>query len=153
MVISFKSIKSEKDKHNKSKKFCVFSVSEADDFEYTKYAIFIEDKKLKILFGDKHQEILFNNIEYNQPYILWIFSEGINKKNETIFYLNKEKISKKINYKFPEAISSINIGFQNLKKQNNFEGIIGTFILFNKCFISNNPSNKKGSEIFEKIFL
>ena len=85
MVISFKSIKSEKDKHNKSKKFYVFSVSEADDFEYTRYAIFIEDKKLKILFGDKHQEILFNNIEYNQPYILWIFSEGINKKMKLFF--------------------------------------------------------------------
>ena len=153
MVISFKLIKSETDKHNKSKKYCVFSVSEADNFEYTRYVIFIEDKKLKILFGDKHQEVLFDSIKYNQPYILWIFSEGINKKNETIFYLNKEKITKKINYNFPETISSINIGFQNLKKQNNFEGIIGTFILFNKCFISNNPNNKKGSEIFEKIFL
>ena len=155
MVISFKLLKTEL-KTDKDKRYCVFSVSESDNYQYTKYVIFIEDKKLKIMFGEKYQELLlFDNIKYNQSYVLWIFSEGISKKNETIFYLNNEKIVKNINYKFPDSISTINLGFQDYKKQNNFEGIIGTYILFNKCFITgnNNPNNIKGSQFFEKIFL
>ena len=155
MVISFKLLKTE-DKTDKGKRYCVFSISEADNYQHTKFVIFIEDKQLKIMFGEKRQEILlFNNIKINQSYVLWIFSEGLNKKNETIFYLNNEKTVKNINYKFPDSISTINLGFQDYKKQNNFEGIIGTYILFNKCFITGNtnPNNIKGSQFFEKIFL
>jgi len=155
MVISFKLLKAE-NKTDKAKRYCVFSISEADNYQHTKFVIFLEDKKLKIMFGEKRQEILlFNNIKNNQSYVLWIFSEGLNKKNETIFYLNNEKIIKNINYKFPESIATINLGFQDYKKQNNFEGIIGTYILFNKCFITgnSNTNNIKGSEFFEKIFL
>ena len=153
MVISFKLIKIEQDK-NKSRKYCIFSVSESEDFQYTKYIIFIEDYKLKITANGKTQEI-FNNIKFEQDYVLWIFSNGINKKNETIFYLNTKKTTKNINYSFPDMITSINLGFQDYKEQNNFEGILGTFILFNKSFITNdsNPNSLKISIFFEKIFL
>jgi len=134
MVISFKLIKLEQ-KLNISKKYCIFSISESDDI--TKFVVFIEDKKLKIISGDK-LELIFDNIKYNQAYILWIFSNEKNNKNETTFYLNNDKVIKTINYNFSDIISTINIGFQNNKQLKNFEGIIGTFILFNKCLLEDN---------------
>ena len=154
MVISFKLMKIEKiQENNKSRKYCIFSVSELENFQNTKYAVFIEDKKLKIYAGGNTQE-LFDDIRFDQVYNLWIFSDGIKKKNKTIFYLNDKKVIKTINYVF-DIITSINLGFQDYKQQNNFEGVLGTFLLFNKCFIKedNDPNNLKRYQFFEKIFL
>ena len=154
MVISFKLMKIDKE-NNKDKKYCIFSISETENFQYTKYVIFIENKKLKILANGKIQELFDENIIFEKEYVFWIFSDGINKKNKTIFYLNEKKVEKNVNYSFPTMISSINLGFQDFKQQNNFEGILGTYILFNKCFIKSdpNPNNIKQSVFFEKIFL
>ena len=154
MVISFKLMKIEQGNNN-PKKHCIFSISESENFQYTKYVLYIEDKKLKILANGKSQCLFEENIIFDKEYVLWIFSVGINKKNKTLFYLNDKKVEKVINYSFPTMITSINLGFQDFKEQNNFEGIIGTFILFNKCFIKtdNNPNNIKLSQFYEKIFL
>ena len=66
MVISFQLLKTD-NKTDKGKRYCVFSISEADNYQHTKFVIFLEDKKLKIMFGEKRQEILlFNNIKNNQ---------------------------------------------------------------------------------------
>ena len=156
MVISFKFMESpqKQNKNNKSKKYCIFSVSELEKFQNTKFAIFIEDKILKIFYNGNTQELFTEKINYETSYVLWIFSEGNKKNNKTIFYLNEKKIEKNINYVFPDIITTINLGFQDYKQQNNFEGIIGTFILFNKCFVRNskNPNDLKVSAFFEKIF-
>ena len=154
IVISFKLMDLSQE-NNKARKYCIFSVSEADNFQNTKFVVFIEDKKLKILANGKSQELFEEKIIYDKTYVLWLFSEGINKKNKTIIYLNNKKFETNINYSFPSIISSINLGFQDYKQHNNFEGIIGTFILFNKCFIKdfNNSNNIKINEFYEKIFL
>ena len=157
MVISFKLLESSKmeKENNKFRKYCIFSISEREKFENTKFAVFIENKILKIFYDGNTQELFKEKIIYNNLYVLWIFSEGTKKNNKTIFYLNDQKIEKNINYVFPQIIYSINLGFQNDKQQNNFEGIIGTFILFNKCFIknNNNPNDIKANTFFEDIFL
>ena len=154
IVISFKLMDLSQE-NDKSRKYCIFSVSEADHFQNTKFVIFIEDKKLKILANGKTQELFEEKIMYDKIYVLWLFSEGVNKKNKTVIYLNNKKIETNINYSFPSMISSINLGFQDYKQHNNFEGIIGTFILFNKCFIKdiNNSNNAKINDFYEKIFL
>ena len=153
IVISFKLMKIQNEENITNKKYTIFSISEADQFQYTKYIIYIEDKKLKILINEKKQkqQILFEDIRYDQSYVLWIFSDIYKKNYKTVFYLNGKKVVKNIEYTFPKSISSINLGFQDYKEQNNFEGIIGTFILFNKCFIKDSES--KEYQLFEDIFL
>ena len=109
IVISFKLMDLSQE-NNKARKYCIFSVSEADNFQNTKFVVFIEDKKLKILANGKSQELFEEKIIYDKTYVLWLFSEGINKKNKTIIYLNNKKFETNINYSFPSIISSINLG-------------------------------------------
>ena len=157
IVISFKFMGSPENgnENSKNKKYCIFSIYESDKFQNTKFSIFIENNILKIFYNNKIQEIFQEKIICNYSYVLWIFSEETMKNNKTIFYLNNQKVEKNLNYVFPSRISTINLGFRDYFQQNNFEGIIGTFILFNKCFIknSNNPNDIKVSRFFEKIFL
>jgi len=99
-----------------------------------------------ILFEKVYE--LFHNIEYNQTYVLWQFLLSNNKKSKTIFYLNERKVIKE-NLFYPKGIYDINLGFDSNKNQNNFVGILGTFILFNKSFIKD--ENSKNTKFYEGI--
>ena len=121
------------------------------------FIIYVENNILKMNILGKVQE-LFNKVQFNKTYVLWHFHQGDNKKGTSIFYLNKEKIIKK-KIIFLKEPYDINIGFEKIinKKdknnisQNNFEGIISTFILFKDCFIKDDNSNK--SNFYEETLI
>ena len=156
-VISFKLIKKEKENNEKdNKKYPIYSLSKNQ--ERNDFIIYIENKILKMEILGKAQE-LFKEIEYNKIYVLWHFHKGDNKKGTSIFYLNDQKVIKK-KLTFHKESYDINIGFErdiNSKSkgdnanQNNFTGIIGTFILFSNCFVCDDNSNK--SKLFEEDLL
>ena len=156
-VISFKLIINKNNiKEKDNKKYPIYSLYKKEGT--TDFSIFIENNILKMDILGKIYD-LFNNIEYNRAYILWHFHQGDNKKDTSIFYLNENKIIKK-NLTFNKEPYDIHIGFEKINnkdkdknniKQNNFTGIIGSYILFNNCFISDDDSNK--SKIFEEVLL
>ena len=128
-----------------NRKYTIFSLSKNENV--ISFNIFIEKNILKMtLFGKVYQ--LFDKIEYNQTYVLWQFLLSNNKKSKTIFYLNERKVVKE-NLFYPKGIYDINLGFDSNKNQNNFVGILGTFILFNKSFIK--EENSKNTKFFEGI--
>ena len=161
-VISFKLIKKEfinKKEINKinqdNKIYPIYSFIKKDGS--IDFIIYIESNILKMNILGKVQE-LFSNIGYNKTYVLWHFHQGDNKKGTSFFYLNKEKIIKK-KLTFLKESYDINLGFEkvinkqdkNDMAQNNFEGIIGTFILFKDCFINDDNSNK--SKFYEETLI
>ena len=128
-----------------NRKYTIFSLSKNENI--ISFNIFIEKNILKMtLFGKVYE--LFDNIEYNQTYVLWQFLLSNNKKSKTIFYLNERKAVKE-NLFYPKGIYDINLGFDSNKNQNNFVGILGTFILFNKSFIKD--ENSKNTKFYEGI--
>ena len=60
IVISFKLMNLSQN-YNKSRKYCIFSISEKENFHNTKFVIFVEDKKLKILTKGK---TFFSSIDF-----------------------------------------------------------------------------------------
>ena len=158
-VISFKLIMNKNDKNinneKDNKKYPIYSLIKKDGI--TDFSIFIENNILKMNILGKIYD-LFNNIEYHQTYILWHFHQGDNKKGTSIFYLNENKIIKK-KLTFLKESYNIHIGFEkiinnkdnNNINQNNFTGIIGTYILFNNCFINYDNNNK--SNFYEEVLL
>ena len=152
LVISFNLRKEQKTKIdeiniNNNKKYTLFSfvnIKEIIDFN-----LFIENNILKItLFGKIYD--LFPEIEFNKIYVLWHFVTGNNKKSTSIFYLNDKKLIKN-NLFYPKGFYDINLGFNNNENPNNFIGILGTFILFNKCFIKD--ENSKNTTFYEENLL
>ena len=132
IVISFNLIGNNTNNDIKDKKkYTLFSLSKNEDV--IDFNIFIENNTLKITLFGKIED-LFTDIECKKIYVLWLFMSGNNRKTTSIFYLNEKKIIKQ-NLFYPKDIYNINLGFDNNKNQNNFVGILGTFILFNKCFV------------------
>ena len=161
-VISFKLIKliadiniKKKDiKSNKkdNKIYPIYSLSKKDGV--VDFIIYIENNILKMNILGKTYE-LFKEIEINKAYVLWHFHNGDNKYGTSIFYLNDQKANfKKLT--FHNEFYNINIGFnrefnkkdKNIYNQSNFIGIIGTYILFNDCFIKDEKS--EASKFYEK---
>ena len=130
---------------NDNKKYTLFSLSKNENI--ISFNVFIENNTLKMtLFGKVYE--LFKNIEYNKTYVLWQFLLGNNKKSKTIFYLNEKKLVKEKLF-YPKGIYDINLGFDSNKNQNNFVGLLGTFILFNKSLIKEEDS--KNTKFYEEI--
>ena len=154
-VISFKLLVNE-NKVDNNKKYPIYSLSKKQ--EINDFIIYIENKILKMeILGNVHE--IFDDIEYNKTYVLWHFHKGDNKKGTSIFYLNDQKVIKK-KLIFKKESYDINIGFEkiinnkdknNLINQNNFTGIIGTYILFSNCFVCDDNSKKSIS--FEEDLL
>ena len=132
---------------NNNKKYTLFSL--VKDKDIIDFNLFIENNILKMTLLGKVYD-LFTDIESNKIYILWHFSTGNSKKSTTIFYLNEKKLVKQ-NLFYPKGYYDINLGFNNNRNQNNFEGILGTFILFNKCFIKD--ENSKNTSFYEENLL
>ena len=111
--------------------------------------IFIENNILKFNYNMKIYD-LFPDIKVNKNYVFWmVFPED--KKLELLFYLNNEK---KLlpHIKYPSNdFNEIFLGYnRNLNDNNdNFEGIIGTFILFNKCLIKDKNDSQNEIKIKE----
>ena len=131
-------------KYQNNKRYTIFSLSNNNNNNdnTTSFNIFIQNNILKMtLLGEIYE--LFTNIEYNKSYVLWQFLLG----NKTFFYLNEKKIIKE-DLLYPKGMYDINFGFNNNKNPNNFVGMLGTFILFNKSFMKDDDENNK---YYEKI--
>ena len=145
IVISFNLMK-----NDKSKKYNIFSFYQKDNNIIMN--IFIKNKKLKFFYNNKEYE-LFDNIEINENYIFWMVYPK-EKNSEILFFLNNSK--KFIPYIiYPSGeYDEILIGFNKDINNNNisidnFEGLIGTFILFNKCLIKDKNDNQNENKLIE----
>ena len=144
MVEKIKTKNSSTSNKNNNKKYTLFSLSKNE--ELIDFNIFIQNNTLKMsLLGTIYE--LFNDIQYNKIYVLWHFLNGNSTKTTSIFYLNDQKVIKQ-NLYYPKGKFNIHLGFDNNKDQNNFVGILGTFILFNKCFIKD--ENSKITKSYEQ---
>ena len=145
LVVSFKLMYNNENEKNK---FTIFSLTH----KYNNIMkVFIEDFKLKIQTkNDKKVIELYSKISPKQYYILWI-TQTKAKKDQMIIFLNGNKTV--INTKtYPGGNYIINLGC-NINKDNssidNFEGIIGTFILFRKSLIKDENDYRNITKLIE----
>ena len=136
-------------KNNNSQKYSIFSFYQKE--KNFCMNVFIENNTLK-LFYNFNKYVLFSDIKINKNYIFWmIFPKE--RKSYTLFYLND---SKKYlpHIKYPsEDYDEIYLGFSKDLNTNkyidNFEGVIGTFIFFNKCLIKDKNDNQNENKLIE----
>ena len=134
IAISFRLMNDIKNKNKDNSKYTIFSLVNKDNINLMN--VFIEDYKLKIKLKKEKKCFELYEISNNSNYVLWMIHK---KDKKLIFFLNNCKNSLNNAY-YPDGIYKINVGFENSKNDNttsvnNFEGIIGTFILFKKCLI------------------
>ena len=132
IAISFRLMNDIKNKNQDNFIYTIFSLVNKDNNNIMN--VFIEDNKLKIKLKKDKKCFELYEISNNSNYVLWIIHK---KEKKLIFFLNNCKNTLNNAY-YPDGIYKINVGFENSKKDtsvNNFEGIIGTFILFKKCLI------------------
>ena len=137
IVISFRLMNDNKNQNKDNSIYTIFSLINKDNTCIMK--VFIEDNKLKIKLKKEKRCNELYEISNNSNYVLWIIHKK-DKKHKIIFFLNNCKYSLN-NVMYPDGIYKINLGFENNNNDkytsiNNFEGIIGTFILFRKCLIN-----------------
>ena len=138
IVVSFKYTK-----NNSNNSICIFNIYEKNGKKKNIILnVYIHENQLKIkTYNNKHEKKLFNILP-NNNYVLWIFAVREKKKYRLIFYLNFDKIILK-DIKNPDCLYSIEIGFNSIStSRDNFVGLIGTFILFNKCLIKDENDNQ-----------
>ena len=130
IVVSFKLM----EKIN-TNKYTIFSFKNKE----TKImSVYIEGSILKIkMKKDKKEFELNEKISTNKCYILWIIQTK-SKKHKITIILNETKTIFNSVSSYPEGNYKIYLGC-DVNKDNisidNFDGIIGTLILFNKCLI------------------
>ena len=126
-----------------NKKYNIFSIFR----EKTIIRLYIENNKLFLNTCNNQNIELFNDIKYDNDYVFWMVHPN-KKKLKLLFYLNNNKnFINNINC-YPSDNYGISLGFD--KKSNNpdnFIGIIGTFILFNKCLIENKNDNQNETKL------
>ena len=154
-VISFYLLKNEKN-INKKSIFCFYS---EDGKKYIK--LYIENNILKFDQNSKETN-LFSDIKYNTNYIFWMIYPNDNHK-EIILILNDVRIliqpMKYPTFKYKEILLGFDKDFSFKNKSiNNFEGILGTFILFNCCLINDKNDNQneykiKGLNKYYELFV
>ena len=138
IVVSFRLMAN---KDNDVSKYTIFSIMNKEN---NLMQIYIEDNTVKLRVKKEKKAFELYKIYPYTNYVLWIIQSKA-KKHKMIFYLNNIKnIINSIYY--PEGYYSINIGFSNYNNANyaskdNFVGIIGTFILFEKCLIKDENDN------------
>ena len=136
-------------KNNNSQKYSIFSFFQKE--KNFCMNLFIENNILK-LFYNFNKYALFSDIKINKNYIFWmVFPKE--RKSYNLFYLNNSKRFLP-HIKYPsEDYDEIYIGFSkdiNTNKYiDNFEGVIGTFIFFNKCLIKDKYDNQNESKLIE----
>ena len=143
LVVSFKLM------NNKTNsKFTIFSMK--DKFCNIMMNVYIEDCKLKIKIKKEKERELNGKISLDKSYILWIIQTK-SWKHKMIIYLNENKTILSGIY-YPVGNYKINIGC-NIDKNNiatdNFIGIIGTFILFNKCLVKDEKDFRNITKLIE----
>ena len=131
-------------------KFTLFSFKNKDIKDINIMNVYIENNILKIKIKKEKKEYeLKDKIKINKSYVLWIIQSKA--RGHMIVYLNESKtIFNKM--KYPEANYKINIGC-NVNIDNisvdNFVGMIGTFILFNKCLVKDVDDYKNITKLLE----
>ena len=130
-----------------SRRYNIFSFysKEKDIFMST----YIQNSFLKFSYGWKEYD-LFSGIKINKNYTFWvIFSKD--KNGAVLFYLNGHK--KDFTFiKYPTfEYEEIYIGCNrdNDQSMDNFEGLIGTFIFFNKNLIKDKNDNQNENKLIE----
>ena len=146
IVISFCLMKNEKNNNKKS----IFSFYSEDRKQFLK--IYIENDLLKLNQNSKEID-LFYDIKLNTNYIFWIIYPN-DKKKEILLYLNEKKNSiqtmKYPSFKYKEILIGFDVNISSKNRSiNNFEGLLGTFILFNFCLINNKNDNQNYCKIME----
>ena len=131
-------------KYNKNnKKYNIFSIFREKNI----IRLYIENNKLFLNTCNNQNIELFNDIKYDNDYVFWMVHPN-KKKLQLLFYLNNNiNFINNINC-YPSDNYGISLGFD--KKSNNpdnFIGIIGTFILFNKCLIENKNDNQNETKL------
>ena len=137
IVISFKLMEK-----NNTNKYTIFSFKNKEN---KIMSVFIEGGILKIkMKKDKKDFELNEKISIDKYYILWIIQTK-SKKHKMTILLNETKTIFNSVSSYPEGNYKINFGCE-VNKDNisvdNFVGIIGTFILFNKCLIKEENDTK-----------
>ena len=150
LVVSFKLMANNSYSNNNSK-FTIFSFTNKDTKnDYSNIMnVYIENNKVKIqMKNEKKSFEIKGEIKKNVSYVLWI----IQKEKKQIIYLNKiPTIIKKISYP-TDGDYRINLGcniHKNDISYDNFIGIIGTFILFNKCLIKDENDYRNITKLIE----
>ena len=135
IVVSFNLIIDNNEIINKKKLlYTIFSLVNKDNNILMQ--IFIEDCVLKMRLKKEKNIFEIGEINSNTNNVLWLIQKR-EKKHKMIFFLNNKKNVLNSAY-YPEGIYKVNLGFDLVEKnisKNNFVGIIGTFILFKKCFV------------------
>ena len=148
IVVSFKLMKNNKNNNDKAK-FIIFSFKNKDKNQNI-MNVYIENNQVKIDMGKNTICEIKDKIKINESYILWIIQTK-EKKPNMIIYLNENKtIIKKVSY--PEGNYKINLGCninENDISIDNFVGIIGAFILFNKCLIKDEKDFRNITKLIE----
>ena len=112
--------------------------------------IYLQNGKLKIFYKGKDYDLFFDILN-NKNYVFWMIYSNIEKSNMILFLNGSKTIFPFIPYPTNEY-DEILIGFnknQNNENFDNFKGVIGTFILFNKCLIKNAIDNQNESKLTE----
>ena len=112
--------------------------------------IYLQNCKLKIFYQGKSYDLFFDILN-NKNYVFWMIYSNKEKSNMLLYLNGLKTIFPFIPYPTNEY-DEILIGFnkdQNNENIDNFKGIIGTFILFNKCLIKNANDNQNESKLTE----
>ena len=113
-------------------------------------SIYLQNYKLKIFYKGKEYDLFFEVLN-NKSYVFWMVYSNIEKSNMLLFLNDLKTVFPFIPYPTNE-FDEILIGFnkdQNNKNIDNFKGIIGSFILFNKCLIRSAIDNQNERKLIE----
>ena len=144
IVISFYLMENEKNINKKN----IFSFYSENGKKFIK--LYIENDILKFNQNSKETNLIFD-IKQNTNYILWMIYPN-DKSKEIFLILNGKNIfissMKYPSFKYKEILIGFDKDFSLKNKSiNNFEGILGTFILFNCCLINDKNDNQNEYKI------
>ena len=150
IVVSFRLMNNNNEnKEKEPKKYTIFSIMNKEN---NLMHFYIENNKLQLKVKKEKKAYELFQIQRHCNYVLWIIQNKA-KKNKMIFYLNDcYNIIKNVYY--PDGYFKINLGFSNCNNKeyisnDNFVGIIGTFILFKKCLIKDENDNINITKLIE----
>ena len=140
IVTSFRLMPNDNEQINDKSVYTLFSIMNKEN---NLVHIYIENNKLKLRIKKEKKIHELYDIKNNFNYVLWIIQSKA-RKHKMILFLNGSKYIINSIY-YPEGYFKINLGFSNCNNnyisKDNFEGIIGTFILFKKCLIKDENDN------------
>ena len=139
-------------KNNNNNKYNIFAFKGNKDNEIMN--LYLENSILKLNISSKSIE-LFADILINTNYVFWLIFPKDKNKQILIFLNGKKSVINLTQVEYPIfEYKEILLGFNkessiDNKSINNFEGILGTFILFNGCLINDKNDFKNEMKLKE----